>query len=273
MAKASIDFAKQLPSAVDGWKKSTEVLVFKKDDLFKYINGGAELYRSYDFEQVTALLYLKDDDEIKVDIFDMGHAYNAFGVFSHGRETLSQELGQGSEYAAGFLSFFKDRYYVSLLAYPETEDKKQTLYKIARLITALIPAAGPLPPILKLLPQKGLVLQSVRYFRHYVWLNSHYYVADENILNIEKESQAVLAKYGDGSGKYFLLLVQYPDAARATAAHQKFRKHYLPEAKQPTMKLEDGRITGSQRKGSLVVVVFNAPQEKLALELLERIRL
>ena len=45
--------------------------------------------------------------EIIVDLFDMGTSQNAYGVFSHARETVEQNFGQGSQYTEGLLIFWK----------------------------------------------------------------------------------------------------------------------------------------------------------------------
>ena len=82
------------------------------------------------------------------------------------------DLGQGSEYAAGLLTFWKDRYYVSILAYPETPATRDIVFQLGRAIAGAIPNEGPLPPILDRLPAEGLMPETVRYFHHYIWLNS-----------------------------------------------------------------------------------------------------
>ncbi len=258
MAQATIEFAKLLPAELGGWKRSDTVESYDSKTLFKYINGGAELYRSYGFKSLIAMTYGQPDGaEIKVDIFDMGHPHDAFGVYSHGRESSSREVGQGSEYAAGLLTFFKHRYYVSLLGYPETPEKKKQIFELARRIAALIPREGALPPIVGRLPQKNLVPESVRYFNHHIWLNTHYFVSHENLLLIDRECAAVLAKYADKKKKYYLLLIQYPTATKAKAAQSSFQKKYLSGSAKGVKQIEDGRFTGVRRKGRQLTVMFN----------------
>ena len=74
-----------LPESAEGWRKgATEV--YGPTDLFSYINGGAELYISFQFRALISQPYVRDDGaEVRLDIFDMGSAASAFGVFSHSR--------------------------------------------------------------------------------------------------------------------------------------------------------------------------------------------
>lgn len=260
----------KLPMEISGWKKSGAGAAYRPDNLYKYINGAAELYISYQFKSLAAHAYVKEGfPAIKTDIFDMGDSKNAFGVFSQSREKTDRFVAPDveSEYAAGLLTFWKGRFYVSILAYPETGEKKKLVQHLGRHIAGLIQGESKKPPLTDLLPVENRVPGSVRYFRHHTWINSHYYISDENILRIDKDTEAVSARYDFGAGvkqKGVLLLVTYPDAAKAKAAYAGFLKHHRPGA-------QDGRRPGRRLKGRLVSLVFNAPDLQHADELLNKV--
>lgn len=265
------EFSKLLPAEVNGWKKSQQPTFYTPENLYEYINGGAELYISYQFKNLLALTYKKEDlPDIAVDIFDMGRSADAYGVFAQGFESLDQSVEPGveSEYAAGLLTFWKGRYYVSILAYPENESKKKTVLVLGKHIAGLIPQRGEKPALLKRLPIENLIPGSIRYFRHYVWLNSLYYISDKNILNIDEHTDVVMAKYKE---KTIALLAAYPDETKAEAAYRSFLKHYLPDAPKGLKQVEDNRWTGCKFSGNLVAVVFNAPSDKTVKTLLEKV--
>ncbi len=273
MSETVSEFNRILPEKIDGWEKTGPPGLYTPENLSKYIDGGAELYLSYNFKAGLSLKY-KDptENEIGVDIFDMGTSYDAFGVFAHSRETIDTSFGQGSEYAAGLLTFWKDRYYVSILAYPETAAKRDVVFKLGRTIAGAIQGEGPLPPILDYLPQENLLPESVRYFHHYIWLNSFYFVSNENVLNIGGDTPAVLAKYRQGDSTFFLLLVRYPDAARAEAAAVQFRQKVLGGAAEGMRALKEGRWTGLECRGDLISAVFNAPDAETVRAVLTKIK-
>ena len=273
MEKGIVKPALLFPDEIDGWKVTKKDGIYGRNTLYDYINGGAELYLSYGFKQVINRTYVKPEQpDIVVDLFDMGTSQNAFGVFSHSMETIDTAYGQGTQYSAGLLLFWKDRYYVSLMSYPETTESKKALLALGRSIETAIAGEGPLPDILKLHPQGFLIRESVRYFRHYAWLNSHYFVADSNILNINDKTDAVLAKYREGDKRFLLLLVEYKNPEEAQAAHESFVKHYLPELNQKkAVQIEDGSWTSCQLKENLIIIVFNAPEEGRALHLMQEV--
>jgi hypothetical protein len=272
-AESAIDFFKGLSPEMDGWKKAGPPDIYDRTTLFKYIDGGAELYISFSFEKLTAFRYVKGkDEEIKVDVFDMENSYNAYGVFSQGRESVSKEIGQDSEYSAGLLQFWKDRYYVSLLGYPETPEKQQVLLKLGREISRLIPREGPLPPILSSLPTEGLIPESIRYVHHHVWLNSHYFISNNNILLIDPKTEALLAVYRRAGEKYFLIFIKYPSLQQAQAAEAGLLKQYLTGAVSGIKQLENGRFSGIKRSSTGLAVVLDAADKKTVVEALAQIK-
>jgi hypothetical protein len=273
MPETVSEFDKILPETIDGWKKSEPPDLYTPQTLSNYIDGGAELYLSYNFKNALSIKY-KDsaENEITVDIFDMASSLDAFGVFAHSRETIAADVGQGSEYAAGLLTFWKDRYYVSILAYPETPAKKEIVFNLGRAIAGAIKSEGPLPPIISLLPAENLLPESVHYFHHYIWLNSFYFVSNENVLDITKDTPVALGKYKQAGSNYFLLIVQYPDAVRAEAAARQFKQKVLGDEGAVEKQLKEGRWTGIQYAGNLVSVVFGAPDELTVRNVLAKIK-
>jgi hypothetical protein len=273
MPQSVTDFIKVLPDKVDRWNKVEPPGTYTPRTLSDYIDGGAELYLSYNFKGSLAVKY-KDasENEIAVDIFDMGSSYDAFGVFAHTRETNAKDFGQGSEYAAGLLTFWKGRFYVSILAYPETPASKNAVTTLGRAIEGAIKEEGPVPPILALLPEENLQPETVRYFHHYIWLNSFAFVSNENVLDIGADTPATLAKYRTPGSWLFLLLVQYPDAARAEAAARQFNEKILGGVKEGMRQVEGGRWSGIERRGRLVSVVLSAPDAASVREILAKIK-
>ena len=274
MSQAQPQLHTLLPDGIHLWNASGHDKTYDRDDLFDYINGGAELYLSYSFQRLTSRTYSSTGQpDIIVDIFDMGASQNAFGVFSQSRETVDDTFGQGSQYTEGLLLFWKDRYYISILSSPETEASKRACMALAQHIDDAIHATGPLPGIIALLPEDSLAEESIRFFQHYIWLNSHYFIADENILNIDESTNAVLAKYGDSKQPSILLLVEYANVDDARAGHDGFVKYYVPDKAQKTVvQIEDETWVGCERHDRLLTIVLAAPTQDAARTLMDAVR-
>jgi hypothetical protein len=248
-----------IPVTAGPWLSEADQ-VFDADSIFDYIDGAGEVYRSYNMELIVARRFHKDGrPDIVVDAFDMGSAEDAFGVFTHDLDGEEAGIGQGSVYKAGLLSFWQDRYFLSVYAEEETPESKAAVLDLGRGIAAAIPGRGEPPGLLGLLPGEGLERRKVRFFHSQAILNYHYFVAAENILGLGPETDVVLATYGGGAGRSLLLVAGYKDGTAAARAAESFRGAYLPEAgAEGAVETENGRWSAVRAAGRYVAVVFDA---------------
>jgi len=266
-----VDLQKGLPSKIDGWRAESEDRIFDSETIFSYINGAGEVYRAYNMKTCLSRRYTHTKGPVIVlDIFDMGSSKDAFGVFTHDRDGEILNVGQGALYRPGWMSFWKDRFFVSIYAEEETDASERSVKQLGGDVASLIPEKGAKPMILSKLPREGLSTEKVRYLHHPIILNYHFYVSDENILNLTPETDAALADYRRGDERARLLLVTYPDERKAEEAYSIFLKHYLPEAESKgTVLLEDGKWATAALKGRLLTIVLEADSQALAESLLK----
>lgn len=263
-----------VPHEVNGWEAAGEGVVYDRDTLFDYIDGGAELYLAYGFRQMVACRFERaGHPAIVADLFDMGSSEDAFGVFSAERQDPEAGIGQGSEYAAGLLRFWKGRFFVSVWAEEETAATADAVRALGVRIAEAIGRPGPPPKLLDLLPSEGLAETRVRYFHDHLSLNLYYFVAEDNILGLGAQTEAVLAPYETAGGTMRLLLVRYPTAEEAGRGLDGFLAAYLPEADESGVaQVESGAWVAGQGLGDVVVVAFDAPSREQADELLSLVR-
>ena len=265
-----------MPEVIDNWSKSPAYAEYDSDNLYTYINGGAELYISFQFIRVVSLSYRnEEDEEIQIDIFDMGSSQNAYGIFSHSRETIDDFVGADveSEYGGGLLNFWKGQYYVSILAYPETETKKLLVRKLAGRIEAQIQGPSITPRLIDLLPEKGLQQYSIKYFTHYTWLNTYYFFSNENLLNIDNDTEVVMARYQVGAATpAVVILLHFPDETAAISAQKIYRQTFMADAQDDFTIGADQLWTGCIRDNGLLMIVVNAPDMETAKELVNGVK-
>jgi hypothetical protein len=268
----AVDFASLLPSQANGWSTADSDHYYNNETLYDYIDGGAELYISYGFDKVISRRYTcSNEPDIVVEIFDMIEPRNAFGAFTNMREKNQHQFGQGSQQIEGSLIFWKDHYFISLVVEKYTDKSLQAIQEIAHFIDNAIPKQGNLPSVLQYLPSQDSVPEGYCYFHHYIWLNSFYYISNNNILNIDASTNAVIAKYGPPDKRVYFLVVQYPNTETALAAYDKFINQFSPELKKKdAIELEDKTWHTASLQGTMVAAVFNAPGKNKAIELIEQ---
>ncbi|HEX2694132.1 MAG TPA: DUF6599 family protein [Acidobacteriota bacterium] len=258
-----------VPSEALGWT-AVEDRTFDAETIFEYIDGAGEVYRSYNMRALFARRFEKaGEPALVVDLFDMGTAADAFGVFTHDLDGEDAAMGQGSTYKGGLLSFWKGRYFASVYAEGETPGTKQAVFAVSAAIDRAIDSPGEKPALVLGLPVVGLNPRSVCYFHNHSVLNYHFFVADANILGLDQTTSAALASYGVGAERAVLLVVLYPDDGRASSGYDGFRKAYMSEASESAVvRTEDGKWTAAKREGRVVTIVFQAPDRDRAEGLL-----
>ncbi len=265
-----IDLGALMPHEVNEWKSQGADKIYTEETIFDYINGAGEIYRAYNYKKLQARNFTREGyPQIIVDLFDMGEAKNAFGIFTHNLEGEKVGIGQGSLYSGGLLQIWKGRYFVSLFAEEETNESKAAVLAMGKKVASSINEDGQLPSIIELLPEENLKKNSIRYFYNHLILNYHFFLADDNILNLTENTDAALGTYQTENGKHWLLLVNYPNKENAVKAYNNFLNVYMPEAlEEGILQTENAKWTAVKIKQSLLTLVFDAPSKGAAKKML-----
>jgi hypothetical protein len=138
------------PGFSEGWALEGKIKTFNPDNLYKHINGEAELYLPYGFEALGAALYISKDNPDKalaVDIYKMGSPLDAFGIYSRYRDPDAPEakIGSGSFVNDSQLMFYQDRYFVQLSASGSMNPEPNVFIDCAKAIVKNIPGGASRP--------------------------------------------------------------------------------------------------------------------------------
>ena len=292
------DFGPHIPKQVLDWKASGEDAVYDRKTLYDYMDGGAEVYLAFDFRQVFVRKYADaEENEIVLDIYDMGSPAEAFGMFSCDRQDPEAGIGQGSEYGPGLLRFWRGRYFVSITVSGNEDKAEKAVLDLGKAVAPLLGPDGAPPDMIKLLPAAGLIAEKTAYFHNNVHLSNRYFVSSENVLNLDEKTECVFAEYNNSvvaadpvvadnpvvaadpvvadnpvvaEGAARLLVVRYPDASRAGAAAASFLKAVLPRADEDRAALTEKKTWSMIRtRDNVLAVVFEASSKETAGRLAE----
>jgi hypothetical protein len=271
--KGKVNQGVSLPSEAGGWKWDGKEMKYDSKTLFKYIDGAAELYLAYGFQNLTVRRFEESSQPpLIVELYEMASSEDAYGVFSFEHQDEAVEIGQGSEFGGGLLRFWKGKYFVSIYAEGEGTEFESGILKMGRAAANSIPATGQEPKLVGFIPGKdlGLLDKSVRYLKSHVLLNQRFFIAHQNILNLNWKTEAVLAQYLQDRQRTQLLLIRYPGLKEAGDAYQSFMNAYLPEAgRKDRLRTEDRKWTFARQRNEFVLIVFGAPSEADAETLLK----
>jgi hypothetical protein len=164
MAKAQTD-AKLFPG-IDGWKNPDSLSTYTSDNLWDIINGAADGYLLYDFEEMTMGDYTKPDGQyITLEVYRHQTPEDAFGIFSQERPSKANYIdlgGQGYQEEAN-LNFFAGRYYIKIRCSGKSDADAKSVRNLGESIVNLINPASKIPSQVAIFPVEGKVLNSEQY--------------------------------------------------------------------------------------------------------------
>jgi hypothetical protein len=156
------------PGFAEGWAIDGKIVTYTKENLYKYINGEAELYLPYGFETLTSALYKKVGDVdtgIVADVYAMGSLIDAFGIYSNYRRPEAEEIKIGAQGFVGStqLMFYKDRYFVQLNESGDSSPTREAFLSCAEAIAKRLPGDAARPKELELFKVPGVIPQTEKY--------------------------------------------------------------------------------------------------------------
>lgn len=193
-------------SEIADWRKDGPPLEYKGDDLFLYIDGGAEIYHEYGFKQVIVQDFRnRKGKSISLEIFEMSDAASAYGIYTFKAHPGGRELAIGGEarLADYYLNFWKGNFLVTLTGLDQDEEVPKGLEVIARAVEAKIETEGKKPSLVGYLPQAGLLPDSVKYFRGNLGLYNIYAFFRQNVFALKEGVK------GDYQAGHSLYIVRY----------------------------------------------------------------
>lgn len=146
----------KLPAHIDGWKLAGQPVSYTPETIFEYVDGGAEAFLQFDFQDLTAASYVASDKvEVRVDVYHHRDAARAFGIYSQERRAGSTKMPGRLEGIASpdHLEFVAGPYYVKLALLDG--GAPAILPKLAEAIAAKLPGTRTAPAVLACFPDTG----------------------------------------------------------------------------------------------------------------------
>jgi hypothetical protein len=179
------------------WHPSDSIRVFNGEELYAFIDGGADIYFEYGFRRVVAAEYQNNNRIfVRLEIYEMADTAAAYGMFSinSGVEGKTVKIGNGGMLNEYYLIFWKDKFLTFISSDDTTGGTLEAILAIAESIDKKIAPVGEKPEIAKSLPQNGL--HTCKYVRGLLGLSSVYDFDTKNIFGVR---DGVIGIYRDHS--------------------------------------------------------------------------
>jgi len=211
---------------IEGWKLIPNERVYVAGNLWDLINGAADAYLSYDFQDLYLADYQDGDGvSIRVELYRHSTYNNAYGIYTSERSTEYEfiEIGLEGYQEEGILNFQCGYYYIKMSCFDEKEGLNNDMVKIGKKIQEQLNQKIFIPEVLRYLPA------TEAHTDHYI---------SENFLGFDFLHSAFIAPYNIDGTEFQLFIIKTKDSE----AVQEMLTEYFAFTKQE-IDVKDGRYT------------------------------
>ena len=185
--------------AVEGWKAAGEIRAFPSGELWKHINGAAELFESHGVRELAVRNLERSGTSVEVSVYEMFSPLAAFGVY--GVESSSGgtpiDVGSAAMLFAPYQALMQDgRFYVKVDV-REGELSEESARSLLAGVARGLHAGEGLPEELGRLPTEGRIEGSLAY-------------TAQGFLGLSELRRCVHAEYGLEGGRDATLFLMLP---------------------------------------------------------------
>lgn len=241
------------PADVKGWKKTSAFELYQGENLFEYINGGAEIYHEYGFKQVLVQDFSTDEGRsISVEIFEMTKPEASYGIYTFKSSSEGRAVAFGIEgrLEGYYLNFWRSSFLVTLTGFDEKEETVQGLTLIAKAIDNRMKTLQNVetPRLIHLLPEGELVKPSTKYFLGSLGLFNTYPFSTNDIFKIK---EGVRGRYAPG---HEIIIITYTDDQAAIERFQEASRHFKQSPRYKNFQLHQNNARFEDKKGKLIFI-------------------
>jgi hypothetical protein len=244
-------------NSISGWDTPNAVLTYNRENLYNLVDGQADAFFAYGFEQVAVQRYQNvAGARLNVEIWQLANSADAYGLFHSGMAGQPASIGvEGDSDPGRRLALWQQRYFVSVTATEAIPD--ETLWTFAKEIAKRLPSGGEPPAIVKRLPAEGFVEGSALFFHEEISIQMEIWLGGKNILGLSQATNGIVARYAWGDQKVRLLLIEYPSASKAAQGLKALRGSEIKD------------IAASEADGALLAAVIGKVDADKAQALLK----
>ena len=255
----------QLPAAADllppagavaGWQQDGQVRIYDRDTLYDFMDGAADLYFTYGFEQLAVAHYAHPEaGSLQVEVYRVATDADAYGLYTYSSFGQPIAVGVDGELDSGNrLAFWQARTFVQVIAREQVPD--DVLRAMATAAASALPPGSQRPSLVNHLPQGGLQSGSVRFFREKMALDNLLWLGPQDVLGLGTDVEGIIARYDLAGQPVDLVLIAYPDKSRAQLAQSSLRAAAVEN------------LIAVEFKGETLGAVFGSPDTAGAADLL-----
>ena len=197
---------------IAGWAKKDGPSIYGPENLYEYIDGAAENFLNYDFQELVMLTYEdRQKHTLTVEIYRHRSPETAFGIYSSEKPLAGNYFPVGTQgyYEDGVFNFYTGAYYIKMTSFDLSGRDKALFLDIGNKISDRIGRQPGAPPALAIFPLEGKIAHSDRFvYKNFL---GHPFLHSGFIADYEKQGK-----------KFQVFLIQAKDEAEARSMESQF---------------------------------------------------
>jgi hypothetical protein len=266
-AQESLEFLLPSNNEIGAWKKVDKPFIYVGENLYDFINGGAEIFLEYGFQKVISQEYQNGDFTIVTNIYQMANEISAFGIFSNNRSAKfeNMKIGDGGFKTDYSVNSWQADFFIVIESFQKDPLVSEALVRFAESISKKINQKTEKLAILSVLPERGLVQKSIKLVKGILGINNTYYFSEKDIFQLRNENFGLFADYSINGQDIRLFIVSYESASDAQAAFSRIREFFNSNEDYKVLKSEQD-ILFWKRKDIYFALINKGSLVGLALE-------
>lgn len=245
---------------IGNWSVKDSMSVYSDKDLYKYINGGADLYLEFGFNQVVSCFYMNPlASKIHIEVYEMVDSKAAYGIYTNNSSAIGKPIDLGAEAIQYdyYLHFWKSKYYVRCTSFIKNPGVIDTLKVFAGFIADKIEGKSSRPEIMDAFKNLGYEFKGVKYYRGQLGLRNIYNFSHGSVAGFK---EGISGRFDDNMA----FVISYDDerSRREWFASLKGKMNmsslfsdYTPAGEGFTVKDRMGTILTFKPSGTYVLVI------------------
>ena len=216
-----------------GWVKNKSPKKFTSSNLYGHINGGAELFLEFGFEELLIQEYHHKDQKIDVELYRMLDPVAALGIYlmkagvGEAAESIPAR-NSGNRYQ---LTLTSGNYFIQINNFSGKTENQPIMFALG---SEIIRNIGPVTEFQPgtFLPKGEIVQNSMRLFRGPYALQAIYTFGAGDIFQLDRKTYGVASDYhSENDGNISVVVISYPEEALALKAFQNITVNLDPYLK------------------------------------------
>jgi hypothetical protein len=212
------------------WLLSDQVMTYNGQNLYGHINGGAELFLEFGFDQLSVFEYQYQQYQIELEIYKMKSERAALGIYlaKSGQMAKDSRIDAENIMTPYQIMLTKGKYFIQINNFSGQSAHSEIMIDLANRISRRIKGNTP-KNIFTNLPHENLIRNSQRLFCGPYSLQSIYTFGEDDILQLQGKIFGIAADYQGSSGEtHTMLFVDYGETSLARTAYNHIITHLDP---------------------------------------------